>query len=147
MSRRKAREMAVQTLFQLDFDPGRDMMEALETVFEERDDINEKAQSYAKILVEGTYEHLTEIDRFISATSKEWKLERMPGVDRNIARVAIFEMKYSAERLPPNVAINEAVELAKTFGTEESGRFINGILGALVKNRLMFAEEVSSESN
>ncbi|HWR39400.1 MAG TPA: transcription antitermination factor NusB [Patescibacteria group bacterium] len=146
MSRRKAREMAVQTLFQLDFDPARDVMEALETIFDEREDINEKAQSYAKDLVLGTYEHLTDIDRFISSTSKEWKLERMPGVDRNIARVAIFEMKYSQEKLSPNVAINEAVELAKIFGTDESGRFINGILGALVKNRSMFDSETPAET-
>lgn len=59
----------------------------------------------------------------------------MPGVDRNIARMAIYEMRFGGEQLPPNVAINEAVELAKTFGTEESGRFINGILGSLVKKK------------
>jgi N utilization substance protein B len=59
----------------------------------------------------------------------------MPGVDRNIARIAVYEMKFGAERLPPNVAINEAVELAKVFGTEDSSRFINGILGSLAKSR------------
>ena len=137
MSRRKAREMAVQTLFQMDFDPCRDIMEAFQAVYDEREDVNDKAKQYAEALVKGTHEHLIEIDRFISATSKEWKLERMPGVDRNIARVAIYEMKYSPEKLPPNVVINEAVELAKSFGTEESGRFINGILGALVKNHVL----------
>jgi len=58
----------------------------------------------------------------------------MAGIDRNIARMAIYEMNFGSEQLSPNVVINEAVELAKIFGTEESSRFVNGILGALVKN-------------
>ncbi|MBP2657970.1 MAG: NusB antitermination factor [Firmicutes bacterium] len=59
----------------------------------------------------------------------------MPGIDRNIARIAIYEMRFGNEALPPNVVINEAVELAKLFGTEESSRFVNGILGSLVKKK------------
>ncbi|QDR80803.1 transcription antitermination factor NusB [Sporomusa termitida] len=135
MSRRKAREMAVQALFQLDFNAGVSNDEALNSVFSEREDVNENTRLYAKSLVEGTYSNLAVIDDYISELSKEWKIERMAGVDRNIARMAIYEMKYSQERLQPGVAINEAVELAKTFGTEESSRFINGILGSIVKNK------------
>ncbi|HWR09964.1 transcription antitermination factor NusB [Sporomusa sp.] len=134
MSRRKAREMAVQALFQLDFNAGVSNDEALNAVFSEREDINENTKLYAKSLVEGTYNNLAAIDDYISELSREWKIERMAGVDRNIARMAIYEMKYSNERLQPGVAINEAVELAKTFGTEDSSRFINGILGSIVKN-------------
>ncbi|HWR45211.1 transcription antitermination factor NusB [Sporomusa sp.] len=135
MSRRKAREMAVQALFQLDFNAGVTNDEALNSVFCEREDINENTKLYAKSLVEGTYNNLAAIDEYISELSREWKIERMAGVDRNIARMAIYEMKYSNERLQPGVAINEAVELAKTFGTEDSSRFINGILGSIVKNK------------
>ncbi|SMC58806.1 transcription antitermination factor NusB [Sporomusa malonica] len=135
MSRRKAREMAVQALFQLDFNSGVTNDEAINSVFSEREDINESTKLYAKSLVEGTYYNLAAIDEYISELSREWKIDRMAGVDRNIARMAIYEMKYSNERLQPGVAINEAVELAKTFGTEDSSRFINGILGSIVKNK------------
>lgn len=136
MSRRKAREMAVQALFQLDFNSSVTTEEALTSVFSEREEpINENTKNYAKALVEGTQNNLAAIDNYISELSREWKLDRMAGVDRNIARMAIYEMKYSEERLQPGVAINEAVELAKTFGTEDSSRFINGILGSIVKNK------------
>lgn len=135
MSRRKAREMAVQALFQLDFNSDVTSNEALNSVFSEREDINESTKLYAKSLVEGTHCNLAAIDEYISELSREWKIDRMAGVDRNIARMAIYEMKYSDEQLQPGVAINEAVELAKTFGTEDSSRFINGILGSIVKNK------------
>ncbi len=135
MSRRKAREMAVQALFQLDFNSDVTKEEALISVFSEREDINESTKLYARALVEGTQNNLAAIDEYISALSREWKIDRMAGVDRNIARMAIYEMKYSDERLQAGVAINEAVELAKTFGTEDSSRFINGILGSIVKNK------------
>lgn len=133
MSRRKAREAALQTLFQLDFNRI-DREEALQAVYYERDDIQEPAKNYAQHLVEGALEKMTEIDKVISGATTDWKIERMPGVDRNILRLAIYELKYGSEKLPPNVVINEAVELAKLFGTEESGRFVNGILGSLVKS-------------
>ncbi|SDD36432.1 transcription antitermination factor NusB [Sporomusa acidovorans] len=135
MSRRKAREMAVQALFQLDFNSGVTSEEALNSVLNEREDTNETTRLYAKSLVEGTQKNLEAIDEYISELSREWKIDRMAGVDRNIARMAIYEMKYSQEKLQPGVAINEAVELAKTFGTEDSSRFINGILGSIVKNK------------
>lgn len=132
MSRRKAREMALQTLFQLDYNHiGKE--EALQMVFSERQDVSDSAKAYAEEIVNGTKNYLEEIDKIITSVSTDWKLDRMTGVDRNISRIALYEMKFSSEKLPPNVAINEAVELAKNFGTEESGRFVNGILGSLVK--------------
>jgi N utilization substance protein B len=135
MSRRKAREIAVQALFQLDFNSGVGSAEALNSVLNEREETNETTKLYAQSLVEGTQQNLAAIDDYISELSREWKIDRMAGVDRNIARMAIYEMKYSQEHLEPGVAINEAVELAKTFGTEDSSRFINGILGSIVKNK------------
>ncbi|AJQ27782.1 MULTISPECIES: transcription antitermination factor NusB [Pelosinus] len=134
MSRRKAREMALQTLFQLDYNSkGKD--EALEIVLSEYSNIAENTKEYAENLVSGTQAHITEIDTLIGEISNEWKIDRMPGIDRNIARIAIYEMRFGNEALPPNVVINEAVELAKLFGTEESSRFVNGILGSLVKKK------------
>ena len=132
MSRRQARELALQTLFQLDFNTtGKD--EALQTALSEHDNIDENTRKYTEDLVIGTQEHLKEIDTIIGDISNDWKIDRMPGIDRNIARMAIYEMNFGNESLPPNVVINEAIELAKLFGTEESGRFVNGILGTLVK--------------
>jgi N utilization substance protein B len=132
MSRRKAREMALQTLFQLDYN-NTAKEEALQTVLSEQNNVAENTKKYTENLVIGTQEHLNEIDKIIGEISNEWKIDRMPGIDRNIARMAIYEMRFGNESLPPNVIINEAVELAKLFGTEESGRFVNGILGSLVK--------------
>jgi N utilization substance protein B len=134
MSRRKAREMALQTLFQLDYNnTGKD--EALEIILSEHTNIAENTRKYTMNLVTGTQEHITEIDKIIGEISNEWKIDRMPGIDRNIARIAIYEMRFGNETLPPNVVINEAVELAKLFGTEESSRFVNGILGSLVNKK------------
>lgn len=132
MSRRKAREMALQTLFQLDYNHTA-KEEALHTVLSEHNNVAENTRKYTEDLVIGTQEHLNEIDKIIGDVSNEWKIDRMPGIDRNIARMAIYEMRFGNETLPPNVIINEAVELAKLFGTEESSRFVNGILGSLVK--------------
>ena len=132
MSRRKSREMALQTLFQLDYNTA-DKNEALQAVLSENNNPGESTRAYTEYLVTGTQEHLDEIDGIISEVSSEWKIDRMAGIDRNIARMAIYEMNFSSEQITPNVVINEAVELAKIFGTEESSRFVNGILGALVK--------------
>ncbi len=134
MSRRKSREMALQTLFQLDYNAA-DKNEALQAVLSENNNLAGNTKEYAEYLVTGTKEHLTEIDAVIMEISNEWKLDRMAGIDRNIARIAIYEMNFGTEELPPNVVINEAIELAKLFGTEESSRFVNGILGALVKKK------------
>lgn len=134
MSRRKAREMALQVLFQLDYNQT-DRDTAIELVFSEREKASETAKTYAHELIGGTLEHIEEIDNVIASSSSEWKIERMAGVDRNIARIAVYEMQFGTEKLSANIIINEAVELAKLFGTEDSGRFINGILGSLVKNR------------
>ena len=135
MSRRKSREMALQTLFQLDYNTA-DKSEAIQAVLMENENLSENTRNYTECLVAGTQEKIAEIDAIIMEVSEEWKLDRMAGIDRNIARIAIYEMKYGAEKLSPNVVINEAVELAKIYGTEESSRFVNGILGALVKKSI-----------
>lgn len=130
MSRRKARETALQALFQLDFNKmGKEA--AMEAVLEESG--NAGGAGYMRLLVEGVLEYLAEIDQIIAEHSHDWKVERMAGVDRNIVRIAVYEMKFSQEEITPNIVINEAVELAKTFGSDKSPRFINGILDAISK--------------
>ncbi|MBU2700940.1 N utilization substance protein B [Sporomusaceae bacterium BoRhaA] len=134
MSRRIARELALQALFQLDFNEITPE-EALINVCNERKNVSAQSMDYARILLVGTLDKKTVIDEVITTLSKDWKIDRMPGVDRNIVRMALFEMDYGTEELSPGVIINEAVELAKAFATEESSKFVNGILGSLVKQR------------
>lgn len=134
MSRRIARELALQALFQLDFNESTPE-EALINVCNERKNVSAQSKDYARILLVGTLDKKTAIDEVITTLSKDWKIDRMPGVDRNIVRMALFEMDYGTEELSPGVIINEAVELAKAFATEESSKFVNGILGSLVKQR------------
>lgn len=134
MSRRKAREVALQALFQLDFNKVA-QTEAIDAVLGETTILSDGSRDYAKQLVAGTQEHLSEIDSVISANLREWKVDRMSGVDRNIARIAVYEMDFAEESLAPNIIINEAIELTKRFGSDESPRFINGILGAMVKKK------------
>lgn len=133
MSRRKAREVALQVLFQLDYNTA-SKDNALATVLEETG-LSESASNYAIDLIEGVQSNRDSIDSVIAKISSEWKVERMAGVDRNIVRIAVYEMQFGEEKIPPNVVINEAVELAKKFGAEESGRFVNGILGTLANSR------------
>ena len=85
-------------------------------------------------LVHGTRANLEAIDAQIAANSREWKVERMAAVDRNLTRMATYEMCFAEEKLTPNIAINEAVELAKKYGTDDSSRYVNGILGAIMKS-------------
>lgn len=130
MSRRRARARALQVLFQVDLghvDPA----EAFNIIDESLGRLN-KNEAFAQKLVFGTLANLGAIDQSIANISKDWKIERMANVDRNIMRLALFEILF-CDDIPNNVSINEAIELAKTFGSEESGKFINGILGRVVK--------------
>ena len=99
-----------------------------------------KARKYAERLVIGIKENVEEIDKIISSFSEKWDINRMAIVDRNIIRVAVYEMKFSPD-IPPVVSIDEAVGIAKEFSSEKSGLFINGILNA-VKDSLPPAEAV-----
>ena len=141
MSRRQAREIALQALYQLEINCAEsaeqeEMYEnlALDTAFQEAEaKVSQATREFARSLVEGTRAHISEIDACIEEASRDWKLTRMATVDRNIARIAVDEIKFGEPALPPNIAINEAVELSKKYGSDESARFINGILGAMVK--------------
>ena len=133
MSRRKAREIALQVLFHIDFTGG-SPQEIIPAVYAMQEiEFSESVDDYVKWIVAGTLAHRDEIDQQISELAKDWKLERMGGVDRAITRMAVFEIKYGEDKVPPRAAVNEAVELAKHFGSDESGRFVNGSLGSLVR--------------
>jgi transcription antitermination factor NusB len=124
-TRRKARELAIQVLFHMEFNPG-DPGETFDLVcahFHSPQSIRE----FSKKLVCGVWENKEYLDRRLRQASKNWRLERMSRVDRSILRLGAFEVLFM-EDIPPKVSIDEAVELGKKYGTEESGAFINGIL-------------------
>lgn len=123
--RRGAREWALQMLFQEDFNPGK--LPDVFTEFWTGKDPSARAQAFAEDLVRGVMEHREEIDRRLQGYAENWALRRMPAVDRNLMRLALYELLYR-EDIPPVVTINEAVDIAKTFSGEDSGRFVNGIL-------------------
>lgn len=85
-------------------------------------------------LISGVEKHLTEIDKIIETAAPEWPISQIPIIDRNVLRIGLFELLYSnKEEVPPKVAINEAIELAKTFSGQTSGKFVNGVLGTVFK--------------
>ena len=135
MSRRHAREAALLTLFQLEFGADEASAENVsDLAVGEVEGIKENDLPYAHSLVQGTCAHLAEIDAEIERLAKEWKLHRMAAVDRNLIRMAYYEMRYQEERIDPPVAINEAVELAKKYGSDDARRYVNGILAAMQKS-------------
>jgi transcription antitermination protein NusB len=126
--RRKAREIALQVLYSLNF-VNIDPQDALD-LFWGNFVAPKAAKEFAAFLVQGTCEHREELDKLIAVCSDNWSLGRMSRVDINILRLAVFEFLY-CDDIPPKVTLNEAVDLGKTFGSENSGSFINGILDTL----------------
>ena len=123
--RRRGREAALQMLFQLDIAP-QDIEPALETFWRDSN-ATEVVRSFADKIVRGAMEHRTVIDEVLTSTVHHWKLNRIAVVDRNILRMAVCEFLIEPET-PPIVVIDEAIEIAKKYGMETSGSFVNGIL-------------------
>lgn len=131
--RRKSRELALQFLFSHDFqerscapeDVARDL-----DMFCQIFDVSQKSLPYGRELILGICQHLDEIDTLLATHSHNWRVERMSLVDRNILRIAVYEMRY-CDQAPTQVAINEALEIAKRYSIGESVSFINGILDAV----------------
>lgn len=115
----------MQVLYQNDANP-RDLKETLDD-FLAAEKASEASAEFVRDLVNGTVEHLPEIDAMITKHATNWGVKRMGRVDRNVMRMALYEMLFCDE-IPPVVSINEAVDIAKEFGTKESGKFVNGIL-------------------
>lgn len=126
-TRRASREAALQVLFQYHFSPEIDLGQCL-SLYESQFLRNKEAWDYSNNLIHGVLEFKNSIDEIITNKSTNWKIERIAGVDLNILRIAIFEMKFMPEPVPRNAVINEAVEIAKKFGSENSSAFVNGIL-------------------
>ena len=125
--RHRARELALKVLFQLEHSPEDDPGEAL--AYHASDvRTTPSTLTFAEELVRGVIEHRSQLDDAIQAASTNWRVDQMGRVDRIVLRMAVYEIAV-ARKTPVRAAINESIELAKTFGGEESGRFVNGILG------------------
>ncbi len=131
--RRRSRELAIKVLFHLEFSKD-DPAIAFDLICNNFD-ASEDVKPFSKELVHGVCAHIRELDSLIGSASKNWRFERIARVDRSILRLAVFELLYRDD-IPPKVSINEAVDVGKKFGSEESGAFINGILDKIY-NTLM----------
>jgi N utilization substance protein B len=131
MRRRRAREYALQILFQIDFKSQEVSRNDFEGFWLDKNE-SEDVRKFTEELVRGTIERLDEIDSRLAKVAENWVLKRMAAVDRNILRFAAFEILYRKD-IPPAVTINEAVEIAKKFSSSEAAPFINGILDKLAK--------------
>ncbi|WP_018249954.1 transcription antitermination factor NusB [Orenia marismortui] len=138
LNRHQAREVAVQVLYQMDINE-ENFDKNLEILKSEQPEI-EIEGSFLLDILKGTYEKIEEIDNLINENTVDWKVDRMAKVDRNIIRLAMYEILFKGD-IPIAVSINEAVELAKGFSDDKSSKFINGILGKLVDHLGLEAKE------
>ena len=127
--RRKGRELALQLLYGIDLSK-KDADEEIRIV-EEQSCEDAAVKDFAVKLVKGTIESLKRIDEFIAECSSNWRMDRMASIDRNVMRIAIYE--FVRDETPPAVVIDEAIEIAKKYGTEKSGSFVNGVLDCVRK--------------
>ena len=134
-SRHLSRSIVMQSLYEWDFNGKKP--ESLDKIVEKN--IKEfgpglEDSSFVRQIIDGVMEHLPKIDKIIEKAAPEWPIEQITIVDRNVLRIGLYELLYAnKEEVPPKVAINEAIELAKTFGGESSGKFINGVMGTVYK--------------
>lgn len=142
LSRRRARIAALEMLYQLDMTGG-DVKDIKATQFKE-ENLQKDVNGFILRLVNGVLEHRSEIDRLIEANAENWSVCRITLIDRNILRLAIFEMVYCHD-IPFKVAIDEAIELGKIYGAEDSGAFINGILDKIAQGSSLEKEEIGSK--
>ena len=129
--RRLGREQALQALYSMEVGH-REPADALDEIVGDRGDAAHRA--FVDELVMGTFEHRSESDRVVAPLLEGWAIERLPTIDRLLLEMGTYELRHCTQT-PVAVAINEAVELAKRFSTEDSGRFVNGVLNAVVKSR------------
>lgn len=143
-NRHLCRALALQSLYEWDFHHGtKNVTEILRRNVEEfAPDLDEK--EFIEKLVSGIVEHAEHIDGLISKFAPDWPIQKITTVDRNVLRIGTFELIFTHE-IPSKVAINEAIELAKTFGGESSGKFVNGVLGAVYRDQA--AQGVVKESD
>lgn len=132
-NRHLLRTVALQTLFEWDFNNKvEDSTDIIDRALEEFAGGAEDTQ-FARELVTGVVDNIDALDKIIVDTAPEWPIQQITVIDRNVLRLGIYELMFS-KKIPPKVAINEAVEMGKRFGGESSGKFVNGVLGTLFKN-------------
>lgn len=140
MSRRQAREFALQFIFSVDFNLEMDVKELLEefheaeTAFIERTDYTKHDMEFADSLIQGTIENMDKIDELIQKSAIGWTFDRIAKVDLAILRLAIFEIYY-LEGVPEGASANEAVELAKKYSADDAGSFVNGVIGKIIRDK------------
>ena len=144
-SRHLSRSIAMQSLYEWDFSRKKGDLEKIIEKNVKEFGPGLEDPSFVWQLVTGVVKHLLKIDKIITKAAPEWPLEQITIVDRNILRIGVFELIFD-EKIPDKVAINEAIELAKTFGGESSGKFVNGVLGAIYKNLLETGEKKKEEN-
>ena len=133
-SRHLSRSIAMQSLYEWDFSGKKGDLEKIIEKNVKEFGPGLEDPSFVWQLVTGVVKHLLKIDKIITKAAPEWALEQITIVDRNVLRLGLYELLYeNKEEVPPKVAINEAIELAKSFGGESSGKFINGVLGTVFK--------------
>ncbi|MHB1391751.1 MAG: transcription antitermination factor NusB [Clostridia bacterium] len=141
MSRRLARESAIQFLYSTDYNKNENLEEMLKEFFEAQEEstenkpqeaLNKNDFRFAEEIIRGTIENLQQIDQLIQSNTVGWAKERIAKVDLAILRLALYEILFR-EDIPASVAINEGIELAKKYSTDESGGFVNGILGKIIR--------------
>ncbi|MCZ6689185.1 MAG: transcription antitermination factor NusB [Planctomycetota bacterium] len=128
----RAREIALKTLYQIDLREEIDESGVTDLLAQE--EMAADVRVHARTLVDGVRARQEEIDREIQDAAENWDLHRMPTIDRNVLRLGVYEIGW-VDEVPPKVAINEAIELAKRYGSAESGAFVNGILDKIVSRR------------
>jgi transcription antitermination factor NusB len=128
--RTRARELAFQALYQLDVQ-GSELLGRLKELFTEADD-DDLVFKLAADWTKGTWKNLTQCDELIADSTIRWQFSRISPVDKSILRLAVYQLRFCPD-IPPKVAINEAIELAKKFSTDKSGPFVNGVLDAVLK--------------
>ena len=131
-TRRRARERALQLLYQFELTDA--PPEEMQADFEEWRNAGQGVREFADTLLRGTLARLDEIDGELGRQTTHWRLERLAAVDRNILRLAMYELMFETDT-PHAVVIDEAIEIAKKYGTKDSGRFVNGVLDGFVKRR------------
>ena len=131
-NRHLSRTIAMQSLFEWDFNGGQENLEEITKKHILEFGKEDSGTEFVYELAYGVRDNLTAIDAIITKNAPEWPMEQIPPVDRNVLRLGVFELMF-LKQVPPKVAINEAVELGKTFGGESSGKFVNGVMGTLYK--------------
>jgi N utilization substance protein B len=149
-SRHLSRSIAMQSLYEWDFFGKKGDFEKIveRNIKEFGPGLADENKNFIKEIAKGVVDHLNEIDEIIKKTAPQWPIDQISIVDRNILRIGIYELLYGDKKaVPPKVAINEAIELAKGFGGENSGKFVNGVLGTVFNQYQKLISEQGAKSN